>query len=229
MLIVSIIIIGYVPVVMAQYFDGFTKQSHFHPKRIPADDEKEMTNVRSGEMIYTLNKDKQDIRNDLLYKPPATSLTLGKGNSHFNNATKFGQHTRLLPIGSLMTLGDRKTGLDIRYSITRHHTSTSLNKQTSVKRSGHHRRVSNFQNPKWNGLDEYHSFNQHQASTYDKNLLTKRGGGGGAHKVCRKKPTTITKCMDRIVYGRKVRFCVYKKAFRCTSVDRFRNLFMIVV
>ena len=205
MLIVSLIIIGYhVPIILSQYFEEVTKQSHFHPKSIPADDEKEISKVGGGEMIYTFKKDKQR-----LYKPPATSLTLGKGNSHFNNATKFGKHTRLQSIGSLMTLGDRKTGLDI----TRHRTSTSFDKQTSVKRSGHDSKVFNFQNPQSIGLDEYDSFNGHQASTFDRNLLAKRGGGGGAHKVCRKKPTTITKCMDRIVYGEKFGFASTRRRF----------------
>ena len=150
-------------------------------------------------------------------------MALGEGNYHTMKATSSEQNTRFRPFSSLMTLGNGNKRLVIRNFTNKYHTET-----LSVKR------VSNFDNLK--SIDhgnigpdeyhEYHSFNQHQA---DRNLLTKRGGGAGAHKVCRKKPTTILKCMDRIVYGRNVRFCVYTKAFLCTSVDRFRGFDMIVV
>ena len=251
MLIVSIIIIGYqVPIIMTNHFDKVTKQSQFNAKSMPAD-EKEISNVEGGEMVFNLNKDfimknKEDAsgtsgeiksifnKQNILYKPTATFMRLGNENHRSIKATSSGEQTRLRPVGSLMRIDNGSTGFDIRHPTIRQHSETMFDKQTSAKRSGNHIRVSNFEKPKSIdngniGLDEYHSFNRHQASIFDKNLLAKRGGGGGAHKVCRKKPTTITKCMDRIVYGRKVRFCVYKKAFRCTSVDRFKSLFMIVV
>ena len=171
-----------------------------------------ISKVGGAEMIYDLNEDGGLLLEGHLKRQKFTTKkkaydtgTVGDVKSIFNKQDiDKGKHTRVEHTESSMTLGYRNAGLEIRHS--------AIKKPTSIDNDNIR-------------LDEYPSFNQHQAS----NLLAKRGGGSGAHKVCRKKPTTITKCMDRIVYGRKVRFCVYKKAFRCTSVDRFRSLFMIVV